>query len=281
MIQKKFIGWISLVLLVVAAVILAILVLLVFFPSLAILPNQNPQAMIVVSGVHALMAAVFGFFAFKTSPGRVGAIGGLVLFVAIAILLSFTIITTRIEGRNAQQTSPIENVGPVAESTATEMVVVPQGKLPAPSFESQTYINETVGFALDYPVGWLVQETVVGQRGTQVVFVSSPELFEATTMPEGGSRMSMTIYDWDPKNDLPAYVEKTKNSWASSGFTILEEQALTLDLGLAAVRFKVQSSDTTFPVLIAAVGEKYLFLSGEGDLVLVNEILVRLRPISQ
>jgi hypothetical protein len=33
--------------------------------------------------------------------------------------------------------------------------------------------------------------------------------------------------------------------------------------------------------LIAAVGEKYLFLSGEGDMVMVNKILVRLRPISQ
>ena len=159
--------------------------------------------------------------------------------------------------------------------------MVSQRKLPAPSFESQTYVNEAVGFALDYPASWLVQETVIGQRGTQVVFVSSPELFGAATMPEGGSRVSMTIYDWDPKNDLPAYVEKTKNSWAASGFTILEEQALTLELGLAAVRFMVRSSDTTFPVLIAAIWEKYLFLSGEGDLSLVKEILVRLRPISQ
>lgn len=176
---------------------------------------------------------------------------------------------------------PVESVAPVAESTATEMVVEPQKKLPAPSFESQIYINETVGFALDYPAGWLAQETVVGERGTQVMFVSSPELAEAATMPVGESRVSLTIYDWDPKNDLTAYVEKTKTAWEASGFTILEEQALTLDLGLGAVRFTVQSSDTTFPVLIAAVGEKYLFLSGEGDMVLVNEILVRLRPISQ
>jgi len=107
MFTKKFIGWAALALFVVAVVILAIPVLLVFSPSLAILVTLNPQAMIAVSGVFALMATVFGFYAFKTAPGKVGAIGGLVLFIAIAILVSFTTITTRIEGRSAQHTLPI------------------------------------------------------------------------------------------------------------------------------------------------------------------------------
>ena len=71
MFTKKFVGWAAWALFVVAVVILAILVLLVFSPSLANLVRLNPQAMIVVSGVLALMATVFGFYAFKTTPGKV------------------------------------------------------------------------------------------------------------------------------------------------------------------------------------------------------------------
>ncbi len=107
MFQKKFMGWSALVLFVVATAILAILlVLLVFSPALEIYVALDPQAMIVASGVLALAAAVLGFYAFKTSPGKVGAMGGLVLFIAVAILLSFTTIA-RIERRGAQQLQPV------------------------------------------------------------------------------------------------------------------------------------------------------------------------------
>lgn len=177
---------------------------------------------------------------------------------------------------------PVSNQMPVLGSDATEMVVeIPEGKIRAPSFASQTYVNETIGFALDYPLEWVQNESVVGSRTTQVVFVSSPELFDASTLPEGGSRLSLTIYDWDPKNDLAAYVEKTKTAWDASGFIILEEEAITLDLGLAAVRFTVQTPELTSVYLITTIGDKYLVLAGEGDLALVNEILLYLRPISQ
>ncbi len=64
---------------------------------------------------------------------------------------------------------------PVALPTQTELpptatplppaeTVAPQGKLPAAPFDAQVYINEEAGFALDYPTGWTVNETVVGSR---------------------------------------------------------------------------------------------------------------------
>src|SRR5512145_2987055 len=52
---------------------------------------------------------------------------------------------------------------------------VPGMKLPAPSFESQTYIDEKYGFAFDYPLGWTVSEPMFSERATQVQFLSSPE----------------------------------------------------------------------------------------------------------
>lgn len=106
MFAKKFIGWSALALFMVAASTLALLVLLVIFPTFARIVPVNHQAMIVVSGVLALGAAILGFYTFTTLPGKVGAFGGLVLFFAVAMLLSFTTITTRIEGRGAQQISP-------------------------------------------------------------------------------------------------------------------------------------------------------------------------------
>lgn len=169
---------------------------------------------------------------------------------------------------------------PVATPTSAPTEAPANPKLPAPSFESETYINEEVGFALDYPAGWTVNETILGDRGSQVQFLSSPEIAELAVLPEGATRVSAVIYDWDPKNDLPAYIANWKTAWESSGFTVVEEQPLILDLGLDAVQFTVKTPDSSAVVLITALGDKYLVLSGEGNLELTKEIVQRLRPIS-
>jgi hypothetical protein len=142
------------------------------------------------------------------------------------------------------------------------------------------YVSKTGGFALDYPEGWTVKETVVGDRGTEILFVSKSDLAEAATLPLGETRLTATIYQWDPKNNLPAYVDHWKTAWESSGFTILEEQALTLELGLSAEQFLVQTPEAQVIYLIAALNDQYLVLAGEGDLELVRQIVQRVRPIS-
>jgi hypothetical protein len=121
---------------------------------------------------------------------------------------------------------------------------------------------------------------VVGPRGTQVQFLSSPDIAELATVPEGETRVNATIYQWDPKNDLAAFVANQKTAWEASSFTILEEEQLVLELGMPAVRFIVQTPEANAVFLIAALKDQYLVLSGEGDLELVNEILQRVRPIS-
>jgi hypothetical protein len=169
-------------------------------------------------------------------------------------------------------------------STATPLppteTASPQGKLPTAPFDSQVYINQDAGFALDYPTGWTVNETVVGPRGTQIQFLSRPDLADAATIPEGETRLSAVIYQWDPKNDLAAYVQHMKEAWAGSGFTILEEQDLTLELGLPAVLFTVQTPDAQTVFLVTALQDQYLVIGGEGNLDLVKQIVERLRPIS-
>lgn len=176
---------------------------------------------------------------------------------------------------------PIDTNMPVPGVSVTEIVVEPQGKLPAPSFESQTYINQAVGFAIDYPAQWTVQESVLGERASQALLLSTPEIADLQTLPEGATRVAVVINQWDPKNDLAAFVDVRKTAWEASGFTILNEESLTLDLGLSAVRFTVQTADgVTSLFQFAAVGDQYLSISGEGDLVLIEEIMNYLRPVS-
>lgn len=179
--------------------------------------------------------------------------------------------------------APTDTSVPVvpSDTAAAPTEAGPSPKLPASSFESQPYINEEAGFALDIPAGWTINEMVVGDRGSQVQFLSSPELAEAPVVPEGGTRVNATIYQWDPKNDLAAFIAQQKTAWESSGITVLEEEQLTLEQGLPAVRFHVQAPDANLIFLMAALGDQYLVLSGEGDLALVDEIVQRVRPISQ
>jgi hypothetical protein len=168
---------------------------------------------------------------------------------------------------------------PVPGAVVTQAVV--EGKKPAPPFESQTYINETVGFALDYPAQWTAKETVVGDRGSQTLLLSKPDIADLETVPAGETRVAVTIYQWDPKNDLTAFVDSRKAGWEASGFTILDETHPTLDLGLAADRFTVQTPDGhTTVFMFAAIGDQYLSISGEGNLALVQVIMSYLRPIN-
>lgn len=210
----------------------------------------------------------------------------LVLVLAMTLLsacLSAPANTT-LEPVVAPATSPAatETSAPAipTDTAPASTEAAPNPKLPAPPFEAETYINQEAGFALDYPVGWMVNEMVIGPRGTQVQFLSSPELAEAATVPDGATRLNATIYLWDPKNDLAAYVAHQKTAWDASGFTILEEEQRVLELGLPAVQFTIQTPEAQVVFLTAALRDQYLVLSGEGDLELVKEIVERLRPIS-
>jgi hypothetical protein len=181
-------------------------------------------------------------------------------------------------------TLPVDSVISPATAAAANTLVPTEApanpKLPAASFESQTYINEEVGFALDYPVGWTVNETVLGDRGKQIQFLSAPEIADLAILPENAARLTAIVDQWDPKNDLAAYIAARKIAWESSGFTVVEELPLVLDLGLNAVQFELKTPDSSAVVLITALGDQYLVLSGEGNLPLVKEIVQRLRPIS-
>jgi hypothetical protein len=99
-------------------------------------------------------------------------------------------------------------------------------------------------------------------------------------LPAGGSRIAITVYQWDPRNDLAAYLTHRKTAWTDSGSTIISEEAFELADGRQAVNFVLQGPDKAQSfILLTTVGEDYLQVSGEGNLALIEEIARTLQPL--
>lgn len=148
----------------------------------------------------------------------------------------------------------------------------------APSFDSTTYRDENAGFALDYPIDWTLDpSSVVGVRGAQALLLSPGS--SAETVVDGGTRLSITTYLWDPKHDLDAWVAQRRTAWDASGFTLLREEEWTLTDGRPAKLFVIQAPDSESITLLTTVGEDYLQVTGEGDLALAEAVLRTVRPL--
>jgi hypothetical protein len=114
-------------------------------------------------------------------------------------------------------------------------------------------------------------------RGGQALLLSPGSTLE--TLADGGTRVSITVYVWDPKHDLNAYVAQRKVAWDASGFAITREEQRQLADGRAAHIFMVQTPDQPSFFLLTTVGEDYLQIGGDGDLSLVEAIAHTVRPI--
>lgn len=174
----------------------------------------------------------------------------------------------------ATELSVISTVIPTILPTATTS---PEPTAAQTSFTSSIYKDEANGFELKYPAGWtLIPNRQIGSRGAQA------QLFSPGTTAEmlaaGGTRLSITIYDWDPKNDLAAYVIQRKIAWDASGFTLIKEDKGDLADGRKEMHYIVENPEKQPAFfLFTTVGEKYLQIAGEGDLDLIKEIAHTLR----
>ena len=140
---------------------------------------------------------------------------------------------------------------------------------PAPSlsFEPATYRDEEAGFEFQYPAAWTVSNLgSLGTRGSG-----------AQLLLNGKPQMNLTLYQWDPKGDLAAWAAHRKGAWSASGFEILSEEYLALASGEPAVRFVVQTPEQQALFFFTPIGDRYLELSGAGDLSLLKEITRTLR----
>ena len=174
-------------------------------------------------------------------------------------------------GGEIPPTAPLATSIPVATSTPLA---------PALSFIPATYKDETNGFELDYPSNWGVDpNSQTGSRGSQAQLFSPGTTAE--TLADGGSRLSITVYQWDPKNDLAAFVTQRRTAWDASGFSILQESKGDLVDGRKEMDFVVQAPDKVQAFfLFTTNGQNYLQVAGEGNLTLLQEIAHTVRPLN-
>ena len=141
------------------------------------------------------------------------------------------------------------------------------------------YKDEASGFQLTYPVDWTLDPSKpLGSRASQALLLSPGTTAES--LADGGSRVSIVIYTWDPTNDLSAYVTRRKAAWNASGTTIIEEKELILAGGIQAVSFIVENTNKQRDfILIATMREKYLEIAGQGNLEVIEEIAQTMSPV--
>jgi hypothetical protein len=149
------------------------------------------------------------------------------------------------------------------------------------SYSSIRYEDLEGKFTIDYPDTWTAdQEQVVGDRGLQQLLLSPGSTLES--LAEDGSRIILVRYDWDPRNDLAARVTMRKTAWDASGFVILDESTRELEDGRAVVDLLMETPDKQQILFtLTTIGDRYLEIIAEGDIVLGKEILSTLASISQ
>lgn len=141
-----------------------------------------------------------------------------------------------------------------------------------------TYRDAEAGLELDYPAGWTVVGGETQSRGSYVQIASwDPSLGGISSIPEGGSVLGIAIYLWDPTGDLDARVEMRRANFVDSSNQILAEEELLVN-GERAVRFHLLSTDGSGTIIyLLALGDRYLELSGLGDLPTLDAAMRSLR----
>jgi hypothetical protein len=189
------------------------------------------------------------------------------------IVLALTILAACGQVNNVQPTVT-PTIMPELQFTETVNAVTEE-----PAKFPMLYQNETAAIQFSYPDGWtLMPEQVIGDRGSQAALLSPGSSLEK--LADGGSRIVMTTFLWDPKNDLAAFTNQRKAAWEASGFTILNEESVKLGDGRDLMIYKVETAEKT-QILIAFAnsGGDYLQISGEGDLELCREIFDSIQSI--
>jgi hypothetical protein len=152
---------------------------------------------------------------------------------------------------------------------------------PAREVGTLTYQDDFHGFALDYPSSWSRMKLQNGERGSITAIASwnmSSENMDST--PTGETRLDISVLQWEPLN-LEVFILQRKTAWDASGMMVRSEEEQTLQGGLPVVEFQVTGmggEDAYF--LFAVIGERFIALSGTGDIELMKDIGRTLRIIS-
>ncbi|MCH7663170.1 MAG: hypothetical protein IH859_04785 [Chloroflexi bacterium] len=183
-----------------------------------------------------------------------------------------------------------ENAEPVIQDPRAVTAIVPSPEpTPTPSdvlelsYESVLYRDEEAGFQLEYPAGW---SEGYGERQSrsyfQTFFSWDPSVSDSIEfVPAGGTYMQIVVSLWEPTDDLDAYVDWQSQVLEDSRNESISMEEITLSDGESGVMAVYLSADGSklFFFFWMAIGERYLTITGEGDLELLTEIVSTLRLI--
>jgi hypothetical protein len=150
------------------------------------------------------------------------------------------------------------------------------------SLEPATYRDASAGFEFDYPSSWTADSPQVGgDRGTisQITSWSRVPGELPESVPDGETILSISVLMWDPKYALDEFVAARKEGWKMSEYELLLEEKVALAGDQDVYRFVIQTPWGQDFYLITTAGDRYLLLSGSGDMDLLGEIAGTLRPI--
>ena len=158
----------------------------------------------------------------------------------------------------------------IASVTPTEIIPeITPTSTPAPlPFEAATFRSDPFGFEFDYPADWTVSNLgAIGSRGSAMQFLDGDRV-----------AMQMTFYLWDPKYDLPAYIDQRQTAWAASDMTVLAEEDWLLEADHPAASFVIQGQgDDTAYFFYTTIADRYLELSGDEEIDLLATIAGTMR----
>jgi hypothetical protein len=144
----------------------------------------------------------------------------------------------------------------------TVRFIVPD-TMPQLSVESTTYRDEEAGFEFDHPRSWTLGHQEKQARGYIVQLCG-----QSPDQP----RMQITVMLWEP-DDLDGFAGRHEQYWLDSGNAVVSREEWMLAGDHRAIRYLIEgrSGERDF-VLLTTVGDRYLLLSGSGDLNLLAEI---------
>ena len=204
-------------------------------------------------------------------------IGVLQIPIMLMILLSACI--------PAATETPTELPTPMVFTTSAPTAVIVPSETPTSvpvSFEPAIYRDEAAGFEFHYPSSWTADPPQVGgDRGTIAQITSwsrAPGEFPES-VPDGETILSISVLAWDPKYALDEFVAARIEGWTIAEYEILLEEKVTLAGEQEAYRFVIQTPWGQDFYLITTAGDRYLLLSGSGDLEVLGETAGTLRSI--
>lgn len=183
-------------------------------------------------------------------------------------------------------TSVSETLAAIPTPTPLPTPTTPQPtRVPASTTEleielTRTYQDEDLGYAFDYPDSWTVAHQEGQSRGMFIQFAREdfPTDPDSGGVPPEEILLQFTVLNWEPEQDLDAFMEVRRTAWESSGAEVISEEWWTWGGETPAVTVVVEGIDKEQSLsAFTYTGDRYLAFSGTGQFSVLEAIARTLR----